>query len=265
MIGIFSDGRGDTEWVVAGLASSVVLGSGVVLREVVLRNARERYIAAGNRLDLNVRVPSISGEYRIGPKFTLEKNTSALENIRRKSEAAKVFGRLSAGHKEVFELCEEYIRIVSSEIPHVHPASPRLKALSAGHDTAARLHRRHLLKWSEIEAKELSGAAQNAATFDERIGFAQKAKGAIEYALVYYPDDRNLQESALLLDELILSIKVSDLIEQAERASFKGETKLAADLYKDALYYLRRDGISTEQQAAIGRIEAALIELENID
>ncbi len=265
MVDIFSDGSGDTEWVVAGLAASVVLGSGVVLREVVLRNARERYIAAGNRLDLNVRAPSISGEHRMGPKLTLERNAAALENIKRKSEAAKVFGRLSAGHKEVFVLCEEYIRMVSSEIPNVHPASPRLKALTTGHDTAAKIHRHHLLRWSEIEAKELSGAAQNAVTFNERIGNAQKAKGAIDYALGYYPDDKNLLESALLMDELILSIKVSDLIEQAERASFKGQTKLAADLYKDALYYLRRNGISTEQQAAVGQIEAALIELENAD
>lgn len=200
---VFHDGGDDFEWVTAGLASSGVLIVGVVLREVVLRNARERHIARRRMLDRNLRaIPVPSGEYPISGKFTLEQNATALETIRTKSEAAKVFGRIAAGHKEVFELCAEYRRIIAKEIPNVHPDSPRLKAMMLGNKAAAELQEFHLLRWAKIESKEFAAKAENSTSADESAMHRQKAKGVIDLALSYYPENKELLASADFLSNI---------------------------------------------------------------
>ena len=204
VLGLYQDRSKENEWVVAGLAASGVLVGGFVLRELVLRHARERFLIEQDRLDRNLRHPAaFSGRGAESSKFTLEKNKAALDTIKKKSEAANVFGRISAGHREVFELCEEYRAIVAKEIPNVHPDSPRLRALNKGSELAGELHRYHLMRWAEVEAKSLCQEAQAAETDESKAVLAQRARSAIDFALSYYPDEAKLRESALVLDELI--------------------------------------------------------------
>ena len=51
---------------------------------------------------------------------------------------------------------------------------------------------------------------------------------------------------------MAVSIRVSDLVEKAERSAFKGDVREAVSLYRDALFYLGRDNVQTDdrQQAA---------------
>jgi hypothetical protein len=207
VVGLYHDGSNNNEWVAAGLVASGVLVSGFVLRELVLRHARERYLIEQNRLDRNLRHPvAFSSRGAESSKFTLEKNKAALETIKKKSEAANIFGRISAGHREVFELCDEYRAIVANEIPSVHPDSPRLKALTKGSELAGELHRYHLMRWAEVEARSLSQEAQAAETVEAKAVFAQRARSTIEFALSRYPSDAKLRESAAVLDELLDSL-----------------------------------------------------------
>ncbi|MFL6466939.1 MAG: hypothetical protein ACJ72Z_03180 [Pyrinomonadaceae bacterium] len=262
VVGIFSNGDREPELVAAGLTASGILIAGVFVREVVLRHARERYIIERNRLDANLRNPvPVSNDQR-SSKFTLEMNSTALDHIRKKSEAAKVFSRLSAAHKEVFELCEEYRSIISAEIPNIHPDSPRLKALIRGNGEALKLHKWHVLKWAEIESRSLASEARDAENAEKRAEFARKAKRAIEFALERYPEEKELSSSAILLDEVLCSIRVSGMISDAEHLALAGLHNAAIEKYKDALFFI-------EHETEIGsffdikvQIEAAIADLE---
>ncbi|MGI8410211.1 MAG: hypothetical protein ACR2M8_10080, partial [Pyrinomonadaceae bacterium] len=77
------------------------------------------------------------------------------------------------------------------------------------------------------------------------LDIAQKALGIVERGLAFYPDEIRLLESQALLQDFTASIKVSNWIDKAERAFFKGNHKRAIDLYKDALFDLERDSIKS--------------------
>ena len=211
VLGLSTDVDQKNEWVTAGFVALSVIIAGVVLRELILRNVRERRHAERDRLDRSLRhSSSFSNHAESSSKFTLEKNAVALENIKRKSEAANVFGRISEGHREVFELCDEYRGIVASEIPNVRPGSPRLKALSRGSDLAGEIHRRHMLRWAELETRTLSNEAQSADSVVGKRGYAERGKATIDFALSHYPHERALRESADVLDEVISSLDSPD-------------------------------------------------------
>src|SRR5688572_31765962 len=75
VLGLYQERSKDNEWVVAGLAASGVLVGGFVLRELVLRHARERFLIEQERLDRNLRHPAaFSSRGAESSKFTLEKN-----------------------------------------------------------------------------------------------------------------------------------------------------------------------------------------------
>ena len=214
-----------SEWLTAGLVAACVIIAGIALREVILRSVRERRVADRIRLDRNLRHSALIKNEREASKFTLEKNTAALENIRKKSDAANLFGRISAGHREVFELCDEYRGIVAKEMPNVRPNSPRLPAFAKGSAVAGKLHHHHMLRWAEIETRSFTDEAQEAETAIAKAGFAQRAKAAIDFALSYYPNDRALRESAEVLDEIIVSLNGSD----ANKAKPNGEAVLGIE------------------------------------
>lgn len=199
---IFHEGGNEVELVTAGLSASAVLIGGVVLREIILRGARERHIASRRLLDRNIQsvVSSHSGEFAVNRKFTLEQIMIAIDAMRAKSDAAKVFNRIAAGHKEVFDLCDEYRRIVAVEIPNTHPDSPRLKAMVRGRRIAAQLHEVHMLRWAEIESSEAAQKAAMSASLNEKIEYENHARGVVDFALRYYPEDQRLLESARYLE-----------------------------------------------------------------
>jgi hypothetical protein len=214
VLGLSTDLDQSGDWLTAGLVAVGVIITGVILREVILRNVRERRGAERDRLDRNLR--HSRRREQTGSKFTLEKNAAAIDNIRKKSDAANLFGRISEGHREVFELCAEYRDIVAKEIHKVHPDSPRLRALSKGSVLAGKLHRHHMLRWAEIETRSLTNEAQGADTVVRKATYAQRAKDTIDFALSHYPDDQALRESAEVLDEILLSLNWSEINERGK-------------------------------------------------
>ena len=216
------------EWLSAGLIAVAVIIAGILLREVILRYVREQRVAERDRLDRNLRHTESASKAKDGSKFTLEKNEAVLENIRKRSDAANLFGRISAGHREVFELCDEYRAIVARELPNVHPNSPRLKAFSKGSVRVGDIHRHHMLRWAELEARSLTSEAQNAETVDGKAGYARRAKTAIEFALSYYPDELALRDSADVLDEILLSLNGSGNANNAKSKGHEGDSGIKA-------------------------------------
>src|SRR5258705_13830791 len=101
--GILNDGREETPWIPAGLGAAIVLSSAVILRELILREVRNRFLASQRQIDRSVRGISKRIHEREPSKLTLERNATLLHDISRKSEAAKVLGRYADGHREVFE------------------------------------------------------------------------------------------------------------------------------------------------------------------
>jgi len=261
--GILHDEGEDTPWVTAGVSSSLLLIGAVVVREVILRRARDRFVMQQRNMDNFgnfVRgVQARKGHTRQNNKLTLEKNAAILGEIRKKSDAANVLNTFSAGHREVFELCSEYIARNEHELKTVSASSPRLTALLKGRSSVAEIHRYHLLRWAEIEARSLTSQAKSRANTTEKLEAAQNALGVVESALESYPAETSLLQSQELLREMVVSIKVSDRVEKAERAAFKGDYERAKKLYNDALFDLGRDKVqSHEREQAAVKINAEI-------
>lgn len=250
--GILHDGIDEAPWIPAGIAASLLLCAAVFLREVVLRRARRRFLAAQRRLDDSVSWRTVPNDRNPDPnKLTLEKNAAILDQIRKKSEAARILAKLPDGHMEVFEMCAEYLAIVANELKTISVNSPRLPALHRGKEMVRELHHYHLLQWAEIESRALTQEARNRVKISERLETAQRALTVIGSALHYYPFETSLLESEEALKEFVTSIKVSNWIERAERAAFKGNYTQALSLYRDALFYLGRENIKSEERELI--------------
>ncbi len=244
--GLLNDGRDNTPWIPAGVGAAIVLGCAVVIREIVLREARTRFLRQ-RQIDLSVSGIARRKAQRDPTRLTLERNAAILHEISRKSEAAKVLGRFAEGHREVFELCTEYLAAVERELPNVGVGSPRIAALRRGTDVASRYHHYHLLQWAEIESRTLIQEATRGDRIAARLDSAQAAVGVLELALRSYPYEQALLESRGVLLELVSSVKTADLVEKAERAEFKGNHKRALSLYQDALFLQTRDHLSVER------------------
>jgi tetratricopeptide (TPR) repeat protein len=249
--GILHDGD-EAPWIPAGIGASLVLIGAVVLREIILRKARNRYLVAQKKLDHNIKnVLRHSNVNRNANKLSVEKNAAIIKEIVKKSEAARVLGKLPEGHLEVFEICNEYLQINERELETVGVGSPRLAALRRGREVVQELHHFHLLSWAEIESLSLTQEAKNRVTISEKLETAQKALSILDSALQFYPDETRLIESESALKEFIASIKVSHWIEQAERAAFKGNYKRALSHYRDALFFLARGNIDPKEKEII--------------
>ena len=264
---IFHDESDEMPWIGAGIGASFVLGGAVFLREIVLRNARERYISAQRRLDHNIAaLPALNSGIQKPNKLTLEKNAAIIKQIKQKSEAARVFGKFANGHLEVFEICNEYLLLSKNELKTVAVGSPRLAALRRGREVVKELHHFHLLEWAEIEARSLTRDAKNNVTINERLEASQKALDVIHTALQFYPNELNLKHSEAALTEFIGTIRISHWIEQAERSVFKGHYKRAVNHYRDALFYLGRENIqNVERQLMTEKITAELEKIRSLE
>ena len=244
----------------AGIAASAVLVASVIVRRAIVSKHQMRMQAA-RRLESNLlalKIPSTINE----KKLTVEKNASILNELKRKSEAATVLGKYADGHREVYQLCRQYLEINERELRSVNPASPRIAALRRGREIAEDYHRRHMLKWAEIETTSLLENAQAAAKNAEKVDLAGKALAIIGSATAKYPADRKLKESAEAISEFIVTVKVKDLIERAGKAELKGNAKLAAKHFKTALVELGKSSEENlERQAAKEKIR---VELERL-
>lgn len=247
--GILHEGE-DMPWIAAGIVASISIAAAVVLREFFLRRARNQFLHAQKRLDYNLRNVAQQKSPDVH-KLTLEKNAAILKNIEQKSEAARVLGNLPDAHWEVFEVCNEYLQITERELLTVGVGSPRLPALRLGREKVRELHKFHLLNWAAGESKALTQEAKVRVTIAEKLETAQKALTVLDSALRFYPQESELTESASVIQEFIASIKVSHWIEQAERSAFKGNYKRAVSHYRDALFYLARENVRSEEREMI--------------
>ncbi len=265
--GILHDGGDETPWISAGIGASAILFGAVVLRELIMRRARNRYVRAQRSFDRELReVYSRLGNERDAEKLTLGQNEAILNDIAKKSIAARTLGKFSAAHREVFELCGDYLSRNKRELAMIGTGSPRLVPLRKSRERVAEYHRYHVLQWAEIEARELTQDAKSRSKLSEKVESAQAAMNVIDSALGFYPTERSLLESREVVVELIASIKVAHWIERAERAAFKGEYKEARNHYRDALFYLGRDNISSEDRdLAANRINAEIERLRELE
>ncbi len=259
---ILHEGDEENPLVIAGIGASFILGSAVVVREVFLRNARQRYLSVERGLEHTLsQIPVKPRPVTNSTKLSLEKNAEIIKEIKRKSEAARTLGTLSNGHLDVFENCNEYLSVVEKQMESAGTGSPRLAGLRRGREIVGELHRFHLLAWAEIESKSWSQKARNYATISEKLNAAQEALDVLDSALQFYPNEPRLTESESAMKVFIASIKVSHWIEQAERAAFKGNPKRAVSLYRDALFFLAREDVMTEEREAIAEKINSEIEL----
>ncbi len=263
--GLLHDGGSETPLVPAGLSASIVLASAVILREVVLRRARNRFLAHQRSLDRSVAAAPRRNDPADPDKLTLERNAAILGVIEQKSHAAKTLRRLAAAHREVFDLCEEYLLVTQRELPSVGVGSPRLAAIRRGQDRANDLRHFHLLQWASIETQNLAEEARARSRLSERMDLTQRALTVVDFAANVYPNEASLLESEQVLRELITSIKVADFVQKAERAAFKDNRTRAISHYKDALFELERAtaGSFEDRENAMGRIRDEIEKLEN--
>jgi hypothetical protein len=262
---LFDDGE-DAPWIVSGIAASGVLASAVVLREIVLRRAQKRYLLTQRRLDENLKsISSHSDPNAAYNKLSLEKHAVIVKGIQQKSEATRVLGKVSEGHLEVFEMCNDYLSLNKQQMETVGVGSPRLAALRRGKEIVQNLHYFHLMSWAQNESRYLTQESKIRVKISDKLEVAQRALTILNSASEFYPNDRRLVESERALKEFITSIKVSHLIEQAERAVFKGNNKRALNHYQDALFFLARENNQNEQgQLITEKINAEVEKLRQI-
>lgn len=264
--GILLDGGEETPWIAAGIGASLILAGAVILREVVLKKAQKRFLLTQNKLDANLKnihaaqsLPGVNSN-----KLSVEKNAAIIKEIRQKSEAARLSGKLYEAHLAVAEMCGDYLSLNRRQLETVGAGSPRFAALRRGRETIEQLHRYHLLSWAQNESRHLTQESKIRVKISDKLEAAQRALQTLETAAEFYPNERQLIESEQVLREFIASIKVSHWIEQAERAAFKGNYKRAINYYRDALFFLARgaNNLQTEKTAAVAeRINAEIEKL----
>lgn len=249
--GILHDGGDATPWITAGIGFSIFMVGAVVLRELILRRARNRYLALERKFDRHLAdAVSRIGDGNRPEKLTIERNERLIADIKRKSEAAKVLGKFADAHREVFEICDQYLSINEREARNISAGSPRIKVLRKGRESISRYHRFHLLQWAQIETRNLTGGIPGIAKTGDKVSTIQSAISVVDSALEHYPAELSLIESRGVLNEMLTSVRVSHFVEKAERSAFKGEYKQAVSMYRDALFYLGRDNVRSEQRDA---------------
>ena len=256
LMGLLREGS-EEPYIPAGVAASAVLIAAVIVRRAIVKRHQMQTYAA-RRLESNLlalRVPALPSEN----KLTLERNASILKELKRKSDAAIVLAKYSDGHREVFELCDRYLEINERNMITVNPGSPRIAALRRGKEIAEDFHRRHMLKWAELETTSMLESAQSSVKSSDKVQYANKALSIIDSASLKYPNERKLRESAAAIGDFIVKIKVGDLIERAGKAESRGNKKLAARHVRTALNEIDQSSLpSMERNSAIEHLNSEL-------
>lgn len=258
---ILHEGGEEIPYVPAGIGASILLGSAVFLREVVLKRARQKYLSAQKMLDYNLKkVGNISSPHNVRHKLSIEQNSAIVREIKIKSEAALILDKIAVGHWEVFELCNVYLYKNKRELETVGVGSPRIAALRRSRETVRGMHKKHLLVWAEIESRAFLRSAKNQMALTDKLEYTQKALSVLDTALEFYPREQQLQDSIEAVKEFNSSIKVSHLVESAEKAAFRGNDSEAVNLYRDALFFLQKEKFQTSEFRAIEENIIAKIE-----
>jgi tetratricopeptide (TPR) repeat protein len=257
-------GGDDAPWLPAGLAASVVLLVALSAREVVMRRAWTRYL-----LDHGISQKPGSRSSRSSsrsPKkgFSASLHSATLRTIQKQSSAADLPGSTPEAHLDVAHLCHDYLSSTDEAMRSGRLGSEKGIAIRAGQERVRALHKHHLLTWARGHSRALTYEAQQRARTFDKIETAHKALECIDSALRVYPNEPELNESRLAIDEFIASVKVAHWVELAERSAFKGHYRRAIDRYRDALYYLTQDAVKPDVRAAgTERIDRQIAELQS--
>jgi len=240
----------ESPWVPAGLAASVVMLVAAFARLLVARRAVRNHDRQ-----------AMHNSYRQAPyrvTFTqvmhsTSRHAAALRALQRQSAAADSRDAAEA-HRELYELCSEYLTGAETVLHSPALQADSRVALRAGQERVREMQKHHLLTWARNSARLLTHEAQQRSRLYEKVENANRALDCIDQALKVYPDDDELRISARAVREFITSSRVAHWVELAERAAFKGHFQRAIDCYRDALYYLSRDKPDADGEAAAERI-----------
>ena len=258
---IMVSGGDEAPWLPAGLAASVVLVVAVSAREVVMRRAWTRYLLE-NGIRENPRSRSRSGS-RSQKKGFSSLHSAALRAIQKQSSAAERPGSTPEMHLDVAQLCHEYLSSTDEVIRSGSHGSEKGIALRAGQERVRALHKHHLLTWAKGQSQLLTYEAQQRARTFDKIETATRALDCLHSALRIYPDEADLTESRVAIEEFIASVKVAHWVELAERSAFKGQYRRAIDRYRDALFYLNQDMVKEDVRiAGTDKIEREIEQLK---
>ena len=174
-------------------------------------------------------------------------------------------GQLPDVHLEIFEMCDQYLKLVDREMDNLSIDSPRFGAIRTGRRRVKKLHRYHLLSWAEIESRGYTVEASKYDMVEDKIATAQTAQVILETALQFYPREPQLVESAELIDEFIASAEISKNIQDAEEASDLKDYSLAVSCYKEALFNLaRQDDNYKDSKVVAEKINKEILRLRKL-
>jgi tetratricopeptide (TPR) repeat protein len=259
---ILVSGGDEAPWLPAGLAASVVLLVALSAREVVMRRAWTRYLLENGINAKPSGRPSTSGRSSQKKGFSASLHSAALRAIQKQSAAADGPGATPDMHLDVAQMCHDYLASTDEAIRSGSFGSEKGIAIRAGQERVRALHRHHLLTWARGQSQALTHEAQQRARTFDKIETATRALDCIDSALRVYPDEPELHESRVVIQEFIASVKVAHWVELAERSAFKGHYRRAIDRYRDALFYLNQDAVKEEVRlAGTEKIEGEIAKL----
>lgn len=246
---ILVSGGDEAPWLPAGLAASVVLLVALSAREVVMRRAWTRYLLE-NGISQNQPSRSRSSSRSQKKGFSASLHSAALRAIQKQSSVADRPGATPEMHLDVTQLCQDYLASTDEAIRSGSHGSEKGIALRAGQERVRALHRHHLLTWARGQSQLLTHEAQQRARTFDKIETATRALDCLDSTLRIYPDETDLSESRVAIEEFIASVKVAHWVELAERSAFKGHYRRAIDRYRDALFYLNQDIVKQDVRIA---------------
>ena len=240
-------GSGDeAPWFPAGLAASVVMLVAAAARQVVMRRAWTRYILEQDRHESSAK-SSTKHQTTVsssGRKSDVYYN--ALRAVQKKSAEADALGELPEAHLEAYHLCHDYLASTEEALRNGGLGGETRAAMRAGQERVRLLQKHHLLTWASGSTHSITQDAQRRVSVADKIETAQRALDVIRAASHVYPDEPDLIASKGAVEEFMASVKVAHWVELAERAAFKGQYRRAIDRYRDALFYVSREGIGSE-------------------
>jgi hypothetical protein len=259
---ILVSGGDEAPWLPAGLAASVVLLVALSAREVLMRRAWTRYLLENGISDRPSSRSRTSGRSQ-KRGFSSSFHSAALRTIQKQSSAADAPGSTPEMHLDVAQLCHDYLARTDEAIKSGTSISEKGIAMRAGQERVRALHRHHLLVWSKAHSQSLTREAQQRARHFDKIETATRAIDCLNSVLRIYPDEAELSDSRVALEEFIASVKVAHWMELAERSAFKGHYRRAIDRYRDALFYLNQDVVKQEVRiAGTEKIEGEIAKLK---
>ena len=254
-------GGDEAPWIPAGLAASVVLLVALSAREVIMRRAFTRYLLEqGGERSARMGSDGKSGSRRPQSTALL---SSAWRSIQKQSLEADAESNAES-HFDVFHLCQDYLSSADEALRSNNLLAEKRIAIKAGQERVRALQKHHLLTWARDSSRSLTYDAQQRARTSDKIEAANRALHCLESALKFYPDELELKESSLAIQEFVGSVKVAHWVELAERSAFKGHYRRAIERYKDALFYLNRETVKEElRKPGVERISREIEELQS--